>query len=224
MRTHYPLIIWVNSNANHPSTWKATEVRILELCGRTQARNLATKHLPRSASSLAQTHRGKCVITCSDTVHGIRSPEAFLPRDRLFKMDWREISPSRHTCQGSKTVQTKRQLQTGSHSQNITSVLQGLRQGQLFPLHFRLNSVTDLSISTGSFTSVPCGHPDTVTKKAASWHPPTQSKNQARRGAPHKGTCAALYRTMQTTVIEESSRRMVKHRMVHAYNEIQWDL
>lgn len=33
-RTRYPLIIRVNSNANHPSPGKATEVWILELCGR----------------------------------------------------------------------------------------------------------------------------------------------------------------------------------------------
>lgn len=37
------------------------------------------------------------VCTCSDTVQGMRSPEAFFPLDRLFKMDCREISPSRHT-------------------------------------------------------------------------------------------------------------------------------
>lgn len=34
LRTHYPLIIRVNSNANDPSTRKTTKVWILELCGR----------------------------------------------------------------------------------------------------------------------------------------------------------------------------------------------
>lgn len=37
--------------------------------------------------------------TCSEMVQGIRSPEAFFPLERLFMMDWREISPSMHTCQ-----------------------------------------------------------------------------------------------------------------------------
>ena len=36
--------------------------------------------------------------TCCDIVHGIRSPEARLPRDRLLTMDDLDISPSKQTC------------------------------------------------------------------------------------------------------------------------------
>lgn len=117
----YPLIIRVNSNANNPSTGEAAEVWVLELCGRHKPGSEPQKPHPAPPASLTQPHQGKGA-TCSDTVHGIRSPEAFLPRDRLFKMDWREISPSRHTCGGSRTVQKARSRKR-AHSQNIINVL-----------------------------------------------------------------------------------------------------
>lgn len=80
-KTCYPLIIWMNSNSNNPSTRKASKVWILKLW-ETQTSDLATQ-----TTSDSRTCRGRPSLTCSDTVHGIRSPEAFLPRDRLFKMD-----------------------------------------------------------------------------------------------------------------------------------------
>ena len=42
----------------------------------------------------------KC--TCCETVQGIRSPDALLPRDKLFIMVDLDISPSKHTCQLKK--------------------------------------------------------------------------------------------------------------------------
>lgn len=91
----YPLIVRVNCNSNNPSTRKASKVWILKLW-ETQASGLATQRASDSQPA-TQTCQDRPSLTCSDTVHGIKSPEAFLPRDRLFKMDWREISPSRHT-------------------------------------------------------------------------------------------------------------------------------
>lgn len=46
-----------------------------------------TSGLETQTTSNSQTCWGSPSLTCSDTVHGIRSPEAFLPRDKLFKMD-----------------------------------------------------------------------------------------------------------------------------------------
>lgn len=76
-------------------------------CGGDTSQQLSdTTHPPTTPASLTPTRQGKRVVTCSDTVHGIRSPEAFFPRDRLLRMDWREISPSRHTCGAGGAVQT----------------------------------------------------------------------------------------------------------------------
>lgn len=108
-----------------------------------------TTHPPTPRASLTQTRPGK-YITCSDTVHGIRSPEAFLPRDRLFKMDWREISPSRHTYGESGKVRQGRPRNRAPHT--ITSVLL-----VLFPLQVRLNPVMDSSVSNEVSLLCPLG-------------------------------------------------------------------
>ena len=68
------------------------------------SRSLAWGHTPWKSgwvailTILAPESPGKSwSLNCCETVHGIRSPDALLPRDRLFMMEDFEISPSRHT-------------------------------------------------------------------------------------------------------------------------------
>jgi len=102
MPKHGSINLYVHGNQKapydgQPRTATSTLTQLLNYAGGHRHSTVISVH-PQATPSHKQW------LTCCETVQGIKSPDALLPRARLFMMLALEISPSRHTCREDKWI------------------------------------------------------------------------------------------------------------------------